>query len=191
MSILTAKIQKMYNYTDYEMAIIKYSITALFSELTKLIILGTIYAVIGKFDLFAASSLLLIFLRINSGGYHCKHYTTCLLLTACFSFSAVVILPHIYIPNYSVILLGLTLCLLIIYCIGPIPSPFRPTPDGQLVKRCHHKSFLTMFFFIIIVSIFNSNIEIRPYLIVGFWTVILHTLQLIIAKIQKKGEFYE
>lgn len=189
MSTLLSKLQKMYYYTDYEMAIIKYSITALFSELSKIILLIVTYAILGKLDLFIAFFILLILLRINGGGYHCKHYTTCLLLTFIFSVAAIIFLPLIYIPYNSIILVTLTMCLFITYYIGPIPSPFRPEPDNRLIKQCNNKCFLAIFFFIIIVSIFNSNEILRPYLIVGFWTIILHTSQLIIAKILRKGEF--
>lgn len=189
MSTLSSKLQKTFGYSDYEMAIIKYSVTALFSELSKIIILSILYAVIGKFDLFLVSSALLILLRLNGGGYHCKHYITCLLLTAFVTSAAIIFLPLINIPNYSIVLISLTICLFITYYIGPVPSPFRPEPDTLLIKQCNNKSFLTIFFFIVIVSIFNSNTVIRPYLMVGFWTIILHTLQLIVAKILKKGDF--
>lgn len=187
MSTLSSKIQETYRYTDYEMAIIKYSVTALFSEVSKIIILGTLFTIIGKLDLFLVSSILLILLRLNGGGYHCKHYTTCLLLTMAVLFVAIVVLPLITIPNYSIVLILLTACLFITYYIGPVPSPFRPEPDYLLIKQCNNKSFLTIFFFIIIVSIFNSNTLVQPYLNVGFWTIILHTLQLIIAKVLRKG----
>ena len=188
MSTISSKIQKMYGYTDYEMAVIKYSITALSSEVSKLIILSIFFAMVGKFNFFVTASILLIFLRLNSGGYHCKHYTTCLLLTAVVLSSAILLLPLISIPNFSIILSVLTLCLFITYHLGPVPSPFRPEPDDVKLRRCNNNCFLTIFFFIIIVSIFNSNAIIRPYLIVGFWTVILHTLQLIIAKVLTKGK---
>ena len=191
MGTLSSKIQKVYGYTDYEMAVIKYSVTALISEISKIMILGITYALMGKFDLFIAFSILLILLRLNGGGYHCKHYITCLLLTTFVSFATIILLPQINIPNYSIILFLLTVCLFVTYYIGPIPSPFRPRPDNQLIKQCNHKSFLVIFFFIIVVSIFNSNIVARPYLIVGFWTIILHTLQLIIAKVLQKGGFNE
>lgn len=187
MNHLASKIQVMYGYTDYEMAIIKYSVTVLFSELSKILILGILFAIIGKLDLFIASSSLLILLRLNGGGYHCKHYTTCLLLTALVLSAAIVFLPLITIPNYSIVLITLTLCLFVTYYIGPVPSPFRPEPDHLLIKQCNNKSFLIIFFFIIIVSIFNSNVLFKPYIIVGYWTIILHTLQLIIAKILRKG----
>lgn len=190
MNSFALKIQKMYGYTDYEMAVIKYSITALISELSKIIILSVFFLYIGKFDLFIASCVLLIFLRINSGGYHCKHYITCLLLTTIISAAAIILLPLIYIPNCSIILLTLTICLFTNYFIGPVPSPFRPEPSNSLIKTCKNNSFITIFIFIIIVSIFNSNIVIRPYLVVGFWTIILHTLQLVIAKILRKGDLY-
>ena len=189
MNTFALKIQKMYGYTDYEMAIIKYSITTLFSELSKIIILSIMFLYIGKFDLFITSCVLLIFLRINGGGYHCKHYITCLLLTAIISSVAIILLPLITIPNFSVVLMVLTICLFINYYLGPVPSPFRPELDNLLIKHYKNNSFLTIFIFIIIVSIFNFNIVIRPHLIVGFWTIILHTLQLIVAKILRKGLF--
>lgn len=189
MSTLSTKIQNTYGYTDYEMAIIKYSVTALFSELSKIMILGAAYSLIGKFDLFVISAVLLVLLRVNGGGYHCKHYITCLLLTAFITFIPIVLLPLVHIPNYSIVLFILTICLFITYYIGPVPSPFRPEPDDLLIQSCNNKSFLIIFFFIIVVSIFNSNVFLRPYIIVGFWTIILHTLQLIIAKILRKGDF--
>ena len=187
MKNLASKIQELYGYTDYEMAIIKYSVTALFSEFSKILILGILFAIIGKLDLFIASASLLILLRLNGGGYHCKHYTTCLSLTALVLSAAIVFLPLITIPNYSIVLITLIVCLFVTYYIGPVPSPFRPEPDYLLIKKCNNKSFLIIFFFIIFVSIFNSNIDIEPFIIVGYWTIILHTLQLIIAKILRKG----
>ena len=125
MNSLSAKIQKMYGYSDYEMALIKYSVTAMLSEISKIVILSIFYLFIGKFDLFVAFSALLIFLRINGGGYHCKHYITCLMLSFFISLCATVILPLIYIPNHILMLIFLTICLFITYYVGPIPSPFR------------------------------------------------------------------
>lgn len=185
---LSAKIQKMYGYSDYEMALIKYSVTAMLSEISKIVILSIFYLFIGKFDLFVAFLALLIFLRINGGGYHCKHYITCLMLSFFISLCVTVILPLIYIPNHILMLIFLTICLFVTYYVGPIPSPFRPAPNGVIIKQCNNRCFLVISLFIIIVSIFNTNIVMRPYLIVGFWTIILHTLQLIIAKILRKGD---
>ena len=185
---LSAKIQNMYGYSDYEMALIKYSVTAMLSEVSKIVILSIFYLSIGKFDLFVAFSILLIFLRINGGGYHCKHYVTCLMLSFFISICATIILPFIFIPNHILMLIFLTICLYITYYVGPIPSPFRPTPSSILIKQCNIRCFLVISLFIIVVSIFNTNTVIKPYLIVGFWTIILHTLQLIIAKILRKGD---
>lgn len=188
MSTFLSKIQETYGYSNYEMAVIKYSLTALFSELSKIIILGGLFLSIGKFDLFVAAATMLALLRLNNGGYHCNHYITCLLFSGIVLYTAIVLLPLINIPNFSIVLIALTVCLFINYYIGPIPSPFRPEPNSLLIKQCKNKCFIIIFCFIIIVSIFNSNTIMRPYLIVGFWITILHTLQLIIAKIQRKGE---
>lgn len=188
MNGLLNKLQEMYGYTNYEIAVIKYAVTAILSELSKLIILSIFYLYIGKLNLFIISFILLIFLRINCGGYHCKHYISCLLLTFAVSYASIILLPAFFRPNYSIILAALAICLFTNYYIGPVASPFRPAPDSLLIKHCRNNGFIPIFIFLIIVSIFNTNSMIQPYLIIGFWTIILHTIQLIIAKILRKGD---
>lgn len=188
MDNLLKKIQGIYGYSDYEIAVIKYVLTAIFSEISKLIILGIFYFIIGKFSLFIISFILMCLLRINCGGYHCKHYLTCLLLTFVVSYLSIVLMPNYCIPNTSIMLIILTICLFINFFVGPVASPFRPAPNSLLLKHCRNNGFMTIFIFTLLVSIFNTNYLIINYLIVGFWTIILHTSQLIIAKILRKGE---
>lgn len=189
MNTLSDNIQKLYGYSNYEMALIKYVLVSIASEFSKLLFLGVFYLYIGKFDLFVSSFALLLLLRFNGGGYHCKHYITCLLMTFTISLASIVLLQQIQIANYSIIIFTLIICLIANYIIGPIASPFRPKPDSILLKNCKNNGFIVILFFIIFVSIFNTMQSIEPYLIVGYWTVILHTFQMIFAKILQKGGF--
>lgn len=186
MKSILNEIKNTYGYSDYEIALIKYVIISIASEFSKLLLLGFYYIYIGKLGLYIFSFTLLLLLRVNSGGYHCKHYLSCLALTFAISFLSIVLLPIISIPNYSIIIAVLLVCMVTNYIIGPVASPFRPTPDMYLLKSCNNNSFAVTLFFIIIVSIFNTNKFMQPYLIVGFWTTVLHTVQLIIAKLREK-----
>lgn len=183
MYLLSNEFKQTYGYTNYEIALIKYVIHSIISESSKLLLLGFFYYSIGKLSLFIASFFLLLLLRFNGGGFHCKHYLSCLAVTFIISLLSVSILPLIQIPNYSIVIAVLILCMITNYEIGPIASPFRPSPNMYLLKSCKNNGFIVTLIFIIIVSIFNTNKFVQPYLIVGFWTVILHTVQMVFAKI--------
>lgn len=193
MNQLTQALKETYGYSDYELALVKYTLISVASELSKLIILGVFYFLLDKFLYFLVFVVLLAFLRINSGGLHCQHYISCFVLTFVMSYFAIVILPSYLFPSNFLTLTATAVCLFVNYFIGPIASPFRPSPDSLLLKYCKNSSFLIIFIFFIIVSIFNSNPQISPYLSIGFWTIILHTMQMIFAKIfqTKGGSYYE
>ena len=189
MNFIFEELQKTYNYSNYQIALIKYALSAIFSECSKLILLSLFYIYIGRFSYFFMSICVLLLLRINGGGFHCKHYITCLLFTFLLLLASVVILPKYISLNPVIMLISLMICLLINYYIGPIASPFRPSPDSLLLKSCKNNCFLVIFIYIIIVSIFNTNIILNIYLTIGYWTIILHTLQMILAKILMKGRY--
>lgn len=183
MDKLINSLKETYGYTNYDLALVKYALVSIASELSKIMILFLFYFIINKVSVFITFMLLLSFLRFNSGGFHCKHYLTCFFLTFVISFLAIIVLPSIYKPNYLIIELSTIICLFINYYIGPIASPFRPSPGSLLLKHCKNNSFVVIFIFFIIVSISNSHKAIYPLLLVGFWTIILHTVQMIFAKI--------
>lgn len=183
MNKISDALKTTYNYSNYELALVKYTLLSIASELSKMMLLCIFYLLLGQFSYFIIFVLLLSLLRFHSGGFHCKHYITCLLLTFIISYLAIIILPSIGTPDSLIMEGTIIICLIINYLIGPIASPLRPTPNSLLLKHCQNNSFIIIFIFFFIVSIFNSYQAIYPYLLVGFWTIILHTLQMIFAKI--------
>lgn len=190
MSELVKELQKEYGYSDYDIAKVKYVLACIFSESSKLIIFGILFGVLGYFHPFLFSLILLLFLRINIGGVHCKHYVSCLLLTFVILYCSIVFLPNLISVPTMFIMFFSVICMIINYCIGPIASPFRPTPDSVLIKNCRNIGFFVIFTFIIFVSIFQKINFFTFYFQVGFWTIVIHTIQLIIAKILRKGGIY-
>jgi len=127
--------------------------------------------------------LVMLFLRCSMGGLHFYTYIGCLATSALYLWLAIYILPCIYLPRY-VQLGALVLCIVLCNCIGPIISKYRPDVCRERFGQC--KRFVTLFIlsYALILLIIPDN----QYLYVGFWVIILHSLQLVLAKIRKKGE---
>lgn len=179
-------IQKNYGYTDLEIRRIKYALTVIGSELSKMIIMFFIFLYIGKAKEYLISLLVLCSLRIFSGGAHMKHYWTCFLCSLFVLSLSSCIFPQIPLTELeTTILTGF--CGIITYCIGPIPSKMRPTISYTSWKKFRLKATIIPFIYFGITILFPKY----PYLDVIVWTIIVQTLQLIITNIFQKGERHE
>ncbi len=188
---LIASLQKEYGYSNYDIARIKYVLVSITSEFSKFIILGIFFGMTDHFISFLLSTLLLLFLRTNVGGLHCKHYSTCFLLTFAISYLSITFLPSVCTISYFFVTLFSISCMLVNYYIGPIASPFRPLPESAVLKRCRNMGCIVIVIYIFFASIFQNSVIMIPYIQAGFWTIILHTFQLVVAKFLKIGGEYE
>ena len=89
----------------------------------------------------------------------------------------------ILLPLYVQLLL-LTVCIMSCYSIGPVLSKYRTHFPRKQLYFCRNITCLNIFMYALILYIIPEN----PYLTAGVWMIILHSLQLFVAKIQKKGE---
>ena len=177
-------LKKYYQFDDYQVALLQFIGKTFLSEISKLLIMGIIFR--DRLDLYAAAITVMIFLRTATGGLHCKRYISCLLASFTYVFLSIMVLPLIPVNKVFQLIL-LFICMLSTYSIGPVTSTVHlPLTDG-LVKRVKIRAFLFIFFFIVVTYIVPES----PYITVGFWVIILHTLQLGAARIIKKGEPYE
>lgn len=177
-------LKKNYQFSDYQVAVLQFVVKTLASEISKLLIMGFIFK--DRLGIYAIAVIIMFFLRTATGGLHCKTYITCLLGSFTYLFLAIVVLPFIPV-NKIIQLVSLFICMICSYYIGPVTSTVHvPLRDG-LVKRVKVQAFLFIFFYIILTYIVPENL----YITVGFWVIILNTLQLVVARIIKKGEPYE
>lgn len=183
------KIKVMYGYSDHEIKLIRYTIISILSELSKFIILLIFFSSISKTYEFLMSIIVLLMLRCNAGGLHFKHYTSCLIATFILVLLSICVLPNIVQLKTLSILLLLLGCILINYIIGPIPATNKPFPDYSLIIRSKINSFTFVFLYLILAFIIQN----KPLIIIGFWTIILQTLQLVFAHIirLKGGATYD
>lgn len=82
-------------------------------------------------------------------------------------------------------LIALLLCIIVNYAIGPIVSKMRPLPTNQQAKKGKLEAFKIIFFYFIAVFLFPDV----HLLLVGFWTIVLQTAQLIIAYFIRKENY--
>ena len=81
-------------------------------------------------------------------------------------------------------LLLLTACIIVCYVTGPVLSKYRIAFPKKQLYFSRNITCLIIFLYTILMYIIPKN----PYFIAGVWMVILHSLQLIVAKITNKGD---
>lgn len=173
------KIQEKYNYTDYQMKVLKFVFTVFLGELGKIIAIGFLF--LNCYPLYLCCVLLLATLRPSTGGVHCRTYLGCLAATAGYFALSIYALP--YIPVSHIIRIGLLiLCMAVNYMIGPVVSKSHKPLSEKAIKHSLIRSFAVVSCFTIFTMI-NPNHE---FAIAGFWIVMLNTTQLVIAKILRK-----
>lgn len=178
-------IQKRYNYTDYQIKVIKYFFMCMGSDCSKLLIILGFSAIIDRFVPCLISLVALVLLRTSGGGFHCERYVTCLLFSFSFTFVAIILAECVALI-YSVAILGMLISIIVAYKLVPIVSYHRPEPPKELVKRSRITNFSFLICCTFAVIVFYEN----PYCILLFWICVLHTAQLILAFLCRKGGKY-
>lgn len=173
-------IQKKYQFSNYEMRQLEFFFKTMLSEVSKIIILLVLFH--DDIKGYLLTLLLLSLLRTSAGGIHFRTFWGCLFGTIVFFFLSIWIMPNIHL--IKPLSLGLLfICAFINYLLAPITAPGHLELPISTIKRAKIKCFIVILLYAIIIFVIPDN----RYLHIGFWIIILHTLQLIIAKIQKIG----
>lgn len=174
---MLAFIQRKYNFTDYQIAQLKYTFTILFSELSKLVLISFFFR--NCFVLYLYAAILLGILRMSTGGLHAKTYWGCLFMSLSFFYICVYLLPQIRISKNVMIVLILG-CLAAIRLIGPVPSVYRKPLTESTKKRLAAQSLIIIFIHLVLFRLYDNKM-----FTVGNWVIVLQTIQLIIARIYR------
>ena len=182
-----SKVQSEYGYSDYQMKLIKFMITAIFYDVSKTIIFMIYFYATGKFIEFIFAAVPLILLRMRGGGIHCKTYWTCFLVSFVYFYSVINLLPILINVHSLAIYPVLLVCAVVDYAIGPTSLKEKAPVSKNVIHKAKIQSFQVVFLVAVLIFIFQDT----SYLIVSFWTVVLHTVQLSITKILKEVKHYE
>ncbi len=178
--MLKEKIQLEYGFTNFQMGQIRYTLECIFSETSKLILMGIYFALIHKFSFYAFAIFVLVLLRTCTGGLHFKHYTSCLLFTFAFLFISINVLPAIPFTKLYMLFV-LFFCLIANYYFAPIVSCYRPTPTGIRIKKSKLQACTIITIYVLFLYVCPFNL----YSTVGFWIIVLQSIQLVAAKLFK------
>lgn len=157
---------------------IQYGLSVVLSEGFKIISLILFFSLIHRQNYFYFSLLVLLTTRLLAGGFHVKGALNCLLLTILlFTLTSVLapLLPQLPTASYGI--LGLV-CLVIVLARAPICTVRRPIKDNK--KKLQYKiiAALSVTLWSIILLAFEST----AYKNIGFSTIFIQTIQLIIIK---------
>lgn len=172
-------IRKQFNYTDYQIAQLRYFSKVVKSELSKSLIIGFFF--INKPLLYIWYLFVFKFVRGATGGIHCKTYISCLTLSALFTFLCINILPDISISRTLKLLL-LFVCLFVSCSIGPVVSSLH-TPLAQ--KAINYSKFRLMCIITLHILLLLT-IKHSTFINAGFWVIISNTIQLTICWLRKE-----
>ena len=162
-----------------ELEQIQYAITTILNETFKIVILITLFSVIGKLNYLLFSMIILLSLRLFGGGLHAKTSLSCLMWTILFFILTSIIAPLLPKLNQSIYYaLGL-LNLVVIIVRAPYPNPIRPIKKK---KRKLHLKILAISFSIFWTYITLFYINNSSYLNCGISTILLQSSQLIYMK---------
>lgn len=172
-------LKEKYDLSNYQIAQLTFLGKTIFSEISKVFIMGIIF--FKHLPLYIFALLIMLVLRCTTGGIHFYTYIGCLTTSIIFLWSGIILLPNIAVP-LNVKLILLLLCIISCYYIGPVPSKYRPAYRSKFIQKC--KLIISTFIFLYTIVLYVMPES--PYINVGFWIIILHSLQLIIAKYTRK-----
>ncbi len=178
---ISNRIQTKYGLSRYQIAQVKFLLLSLISEISKMIIMGLIFHQYISLYLFFLGIMLC--LRCTTGGLHFYTYWSCLAISISY-----ISLTLFLTLNFTLIkplqLLLLLICLITCYYLGPITSKYRPAETKLHFKRSRNIACHFIFFYALALYIIPDN----QYLSGGLWVIILHLLQLSIAKYKQRKE---
>lgn len=173
-------LQNRYQLTNYQIAQLEFLFKTVVSEVSKILLMGILFYRNLPFYFFAL--FITLILRCSMGGIHFYSYIGCFLMSLLYLWLGIRMLPHIPLP-LNIQLPVLFACMFICYRIGPITSKYRQPYSMRYIQRCKRISSSFIFLYLLILYIMPES----EYLSVGFWVVVLHSLQLLLAKFIKKG----
>lgn len=145
-------IFKNYELTNEEKTKIRYVLTSLLYDISKILILGIIFYLTGHLIEYSVCTLIMIFIRPGIGGIHFKHYITC------FLFSFFIIGCSVFLSDYldiskSFCLILLTVSMIIFSLTEPVETAGRKKPDSSVRLKLHVTSIVKIALYLLAVYI--------------------------------------
>ena len=170
-------IRENMSLTVREQKLFVYYLKCILYDVSKLILFLFIFSMLHMLPEFLLTFVIQFPLRTISGGLHFRHYWSCFTFSLVYLFLIITLFRKILIP-FEIGIVLLLLCIIIIYQIGQVRSPSRPSlSDIELLHR--KRAVLIAAGCEILIAVLIYQTDFAPII---YWSIILHTLQLIIGK---------
>lgn len=177
---ITTYIKTNSNIKDTEdLEKIDYALQAIFSEMLKLIVLFTLFFIIGNLKHLVFSMMILFTTRIFLGGYHSKTTIGCLFLSTVMFVITSFIAPMIPMINNIFYYLFAILSLLIIVFYSPFPNKKRSIKSKKRRRIYKAISIFSISLWLIVLLFYIKD---TTYFNCGFFTIIVQLIQIIPIK---------
>ncbi|MBW4827579.1 MAG: accessory gene regulator B family protein [Clostridiaceae bacterium] len=169
--------EKEFNLSELDGIKLKYSLEIIFSELSKLFILFTLFSILRKKTDFIYSFLTLFLIRTFTGGLHFKTYGKCLIFSGLFFYISIFLKDFISV-NFTIISILFIFSLFPIIMFAPITHKSRPSYSYKKKKQFKIISIILVSSHFLICFFADKS----PYFINSIWVTTLQSIQLLIAK---------
>lgn len=176
-----SKLQENNIANGLDIVKIRYAIAVLKSELIKTILLIGIFASIGQLEPFMIVMLLILPIRLSTGGVHFQRNVPCFLFSLGYFLLVVCILPLVKMDlNFLYCLLGLGV---LVTAICPLaPSKKRPIVSRKKYLQNKYFSLIYLVAFSFIVLILLKDQELMS---VCIGALFIHGMELLFLKLYK------
>lgn len=195
MQYILDKIQKEYEFSDYQIKLLRFSFTGILYDLSKTLIFMIYFCIIGKFPEFLFALVPLVLLRTRSGGIHFKKYWTCFFFSFLYFCLVIHVLPGLVSVHPLAVYPVLLVCAVSDYLVGPNTLKEKVAVQDAVLKdeqnRWIKKAKIECFQVVLIVAVLCFLFPGNRYINVSFWTVVVHAVQLVITKIMREVKYHE
>lgn len=195
MQYILNRLQQEYGFSDYQVKLLRFSFTGILYDVSKTLIFIVYFTYIGKFPELIFALIPLILLRTRSGGIHFRKYWTCFFFSFLYLCLVIHVLPVVIPLHPLAVYPVLAVCAVADYLLGPNSLKEKVVvQDAALkddLKNRLRKAKIECFQIVLIVAVLMFLFPGNRYLIVSFWIVVVHAVQLIITKIMREVRYHE
>ncbi len=166
---------------EYAKKMQEYYWKCFFSEFSKICIFLIIFIYLNLVPEYLVSLFFLLLVRKFGGGLHFQHYTSCLIISFSFIFGSIFLAEHVMLSPKALYITCL-LCLIGGYHLVPVTSSNRPPATIEQIHKSKRNTGIIITAFSIIICIYPNSF----YLLIGYWTIVLHIFQLVLSHISKE-----
>ena len=155
----------------------KYYLECLICEVSKILIFLVIFILMDLTMEYLTALIALMLLRSQGGGLHLQRYMTCLAVSFAFLYTAILLALHVT-PSVFFMLGTVGLAIPICRWLVPIPSASRPSATAEQILRSRNATTLLLLASFLPICLAPQT----SWTGIIYWTILLHTLQLLLAK---------